>query len=258
VGAPYFIAMDKDSFYFPHDYDPTGDPKVQALIGEFGATGYGIYWRIVEMLHSDCEHKLPLKKYIYSAIAKQMLTSVEQISTIIEYCIDTCELFNSDGAYITSNRVNRNINRRSQLSEKRSLAGKASAIARQVSTNVNKGKKRKGKKIEEDIIEFSFFWDPYHVITGILKSDKDSALKYWNKLKSDEQQKAIDNIQSYYDSLSDKKYCKKARTYLSDKNFNDEFIKKVIPIKQEKVYREGDLIPNPDWKEPQRLSNANR
>ena len=212
--------MDKDCYYFPHDYDPTGDPKVQALIGEFGAAGYGIFWRVIEMLHSDSTHKLPLKKYIYSAIAKQMLTSVEQITTIINYCIDTCELFNSDGEYITSDRVNRNINKRTQLSEKRSIAGKASASVRQKSTNVNKGKEKKVKEINNNITKF---WDSYHSITSLPKTDYQAALKYWNKLSESEQQKAIENIKPYFDSLKDKKYCKKARTYLADKNYNDEF-----------------------------------
>ena len=50
-----------------------------------------------------------------------------------------------------------------------------------------------------------------------------AAQKYWDKLSDIERQKAIDNIKPYYDSLKDKKYCKKARTYLADKNFNDEF-----------------------------------
>ena len=63
--------MTKESYYFPHDYEPTGDPKIQALIGEYGATGYGIFWRVVEMLHSNAEHKLPFKNYIFLAIAKQ-------------------------------------------------------------------------------------------------------------------------------------------------------------------------------------------
>jgi hypothetical protein len=72
-------------------------------------------------------------------------------------------------------------------------------------------------------IDFNIFWDSYHSITGIIKSDKDAAEKYWKKLKREDQQKAIDNIKLYYNSLPDKKYCKKARTYLSDKNFNDEF-----------------------------------
>ena len=54
--------------------------------------------------------------------------------------------------------------------------------------------------------------------------------KYWNKLKSGEKIRAINNIQPYFDSLNDKKYCKKARTYLSDKNFNDEFKKPDIKL----------------------------
>ena len=39
--------MAKDAFYFPHDYEATNDPKLQALVGEFGAAGYGIYSKIL-------------------------------------------------------------------------------------------------------------------------------------------------------------------------------------------------------------------
>ncbi len=70
---------------------------------------------------------------------------------------------------------------------------------------------------------FLVFWDSYHAITGLVKSDKEASVKHWKKLKETEKQKAIENINLYFNSLSDKKYCKKARTYLSDKNFNDEF-----------------------------------
>ncbi len=86
---------------------------------------------------------------------------------------------------------------------------------------------------KKENLYFITFWDQYHLITGLSKTDKEATEKYWKKLKSDEQQKAIDNIKLYYDSLNDKKYCKKARTYLADKNFNDEFknsIKAEIPI----------------------------
>jgi hypothetical protein len=144
----------KDTYYFQHDYEPTSDPKMVALLGDHGAVGYGIYWRIVEMLHSDTEHKLPHKKYIYLALAKQMLTSVEQIEAIVNFAIQECELLKSDGEYFWSDRVIRNIERRNDISKKRSKAGKASARAKQVltsveqnSTNANKGKERKVKEI---------------------------------------------------------------------------------------------------------------
>ena len=55
------------------------------------------------------------------------------------------------------------------------------------------------------------------------KSDKEAAIKKWNQLKKGEKDKAVQMIEAYYNHLPDKKYCKKARTYLNDKNFNDEF-----------------------------------
>lgn len=150
----------KDAYYFSHDYNPTSDPKIQALIGEYGAVGYGIFWRIVEMLHEDELHKLPCKQYIYLALAKQLLTSVEQVSSIVDYCINVCELFQSDNTFFWSERVIRNISKRTEISNKRSKAGKISAESRknttsvehvstgveQNSTNGNKGKESKGKE----------------------------------------------------------------------------------------------------------------
>ena len=212
--------MSKEAFYFPHDYEAIGDPKLQALVGEFGAVGYGVFWRIIEMLHSDQDHKLPLKQYIFIAIAKQMLTSAEQIEAIVKQNIEVYELFNSDGQYFWSDRVNRNFELRAQLSEKRAIAGRLGAIAKQKLAKPSKEKKRKEKEIINNI---SSFWDSYHSITGLRKTDLQAAQKYWDKLSDIERQKAIDNIKPYYDSLKDKKYCKKARTYLADKNFNDEF-----------------------------------
>lgn len=85
------------------------------------------------------------------------------------------------------------------------------------------------KAILKPEVEFGEFWDKYHNITGLKKTDLQPCLKYWKKLTSKEKQSAIDNIQSYYDSLpiySTGKPVKKARTYLDHKNFNDEFEKK--------------------------------
>lgn len=125
------------AFYFQHDYDPLGDPKLSALVGEFGAVGYGLYWRLVEMLHTDQDHTLPHKKFVYVAIAKQMLTSVEQVEDVLMYAIDVCELFESDGELFWSNRVMRNIEKRAELSKKRSVAGKMSSERRQTTSKIS-------------------------------------------------------------------------------------------------------------------------
>ena len=124
--------------YFQHDTDATNDPKITALISEFGGLAYGIFWRIVELLHNEESHKLQKKNYIYSALAKQMSTSVEQIKDIIKYSIE-CEIFYEDEEFIWSKRVFKNIEKRNNISVKRSEAGKISALKRtnaeQVSTN---------------------------------------------------------------------------------------------------------------------------
>jgi len=41
-----------------------------------------------QILHLNSDHKLPLRQYIFLAIAKQMLTSAEQIQAIIKYCTE--------------------------------------------------------------------------------------------------------------------------------------------------------------------------
>ena len=72
-------------------------------------------------------------------------------------------------------------------------------------------------------ITFEEFWDIYHTITHLPKTDNKPAKSKWNRLTKGKKRLAIDNIRAYYDSLSDKKYCKKARTYLEDEAFENEF-----------------------------------
>lgn len=85
-----------------------------------------------------------------------------------------------------------------------------------------------GKKKDAAASElFSRFWETYHNLSGKPKTDRDATLKYWNKLNAVEQSMAIDNIPYYLKQVRDMygtlMYAKKARTYLADKNFNDEF-----------------------------------
>ena len=79
------------------------------------------------------------------------------------------------------------------------------------------------EKIEDNA--FENFWNKYHEISGLNKTDTEPAEKYWKKLTKTERQKAIDSIKGYVDSIENKKYIKKARTYLSAKSFNDEVYK---------------------------------
>lgn len=150
--------MAKEVYYFSHDYDPTGDPKITAMLGEYGGIGYGCFWRLTEMLHVDEKHALPLKKYIFLAIAQQMQASADFVEKFIKSCIEDYELFETDGKVFWSKRVNKNIGKRDEISEKRSKAGKTgsevkkkqasvkqtSANAEQNLANASKGNEIKG------------------------------------------------------------------------------------------------------------------
>ena len=83
----------------------------------------------------------------------------------------------------------------------------------------------KGRELFSNSISVSFeqFWEHYHTITHLPKTDKSAAETKWKRLKSKEKEKAIQMVEAYYNSLNDKRYCRKARTYLDNKNFNDEF-----------------------------------
>lgn len=235
--------MAKETYYFSHDYNPTSDPKIQALIGEHGAIGYGIYWRIVEMLHEDNNHKLELKKYIYIALAKQMSTSVEQVQGIVEDCINVYELFCSDEMHFWSERVMRNIDKRSEISSKRSKAGKISAENRKKTTQVEqvpthveqiptKEIKEKEIKVKENSIKieiesafpFNDFWELYDKKVG----DKAKLEKKWQQISEPARLLIKEHIPKYKESQPEKKFRKDPQTYLNNKSWNDEIITETI------------------------------
>lgn len=232
--------MSKESFYFQHDYEPTSDPKIQALIGEFGAVGYGVFWRIVEMLHSNAEHKLPLKQYMLLAIAKQMSVSAEQIQAIIKYCIEVCELFVSDGEYIESNRVNSNFEMRLKISEKRSVAGRLGAIAKQNSAKLSIEKNTKEKiiiendTIQDNITSFKSFWNTYDK-----EVDKEKCESIWNNLTDSERAACVEKLPAYIDSTPDKLFRKHPENYLQKRSWNNEIPS--LQIKSSSIRNSEDI-----------------
>jgi len=149
--------MKANTFYFPHDFDAAADPKMQTLLSKHGANGYGVFWRIVELLHAEPTHKIPLKEYIFISLSNQLLIANKQIIEIIQYAISPAELLQSDGTYIWSNRVESNIQLRQDISIKRAISGslggktRANASSKQANASSNvanpsKGKERKGKE----------------------------------------------------------------------------------------------------------------
>lgn len=121
----------KEAYFFRHDYNPTNDPKIICLLGNYGGLGYGVFWRITELLNEEETHKLQFKNYIFEAIAKQMLANAKQIEAIIRSCIEY-ELFDTDNEYFWSNRVIRDVEWRKEISIKRAQSGRLGGKSKQV------------------------------------------------------------------------------------------------------------------------------
>ena len=161
----------KDSYYFSHDGNARNDPKIKAMRKKHKMMGYGIYWVIIEMMRESEDYTLPLKEYIFDAIAEETGKDVSFIKHYIEECVEQFELFKRTDDCIYSESLLNRMAKKDEITEMRRRAGLASAEARrkttgvqelstsdeqvlntpeQVSNNKSKVKERKGKKLTKE------------------------------------------------------------------------------------------------------------
>jgi hypothetical protein len=230
--------------YFPF-YCEEGK-KMYYLEETYGNDGFAVFVKILRELAKTDYHYLDLSKnttmMFLSAkckVDKKILESIindlvelEKFDSVLwnENKIIWCQDFiNSiQDAYIK--RKNKCITYDGLLLLLISLGVRKPNKSKSIDT-VNTQTKVKKTKEEEIKVTFEIFWITYHDITDIPKTDKEPAFKKWKILNDSERLKAVKKIHNYYNSLEDKKYCKKARTYLNDKTFNDEFKTTIVKDK---------------------------
>lgn len=141
--------MTKDTYYFSHDYNARNDKKISALVREYKSAGYGIFWATAEMLHEE-GGEIELDELTLSAISKDLNEDFDLVKSVIEKCISSFKLFclSSDNI-LTANRVRRNLDKRNEISKKRSDAGKAGANAKQMQANAEQKQAKEIKEIKE-------------------------------------------------------------------------------------------------------------
>ena len=140
----------KKTYYFQHDFEAISDPKIQYILAKFGGIGYGLWWRIVEMLHQEEENKLQHKEYIYFALANQLKCEQDLVKSFIQSCIEDVDLLGSDGEYFWSERVLKNVGKMQNIKEKRSAAGKLSAEKRAENQEVATSVEQNSASVEQN------------------------------------------------------------------------------------------------------------
>lgn len=228
--------------YFPLDVDI--DDKIELIEAKHGIVGFGIVIKLFQRIYKE-GYFLYWNEQSVLLFSKRINVDINKVNDVINDCLcyqllDKC--LHKKYGILTSSGIQKRyltaIDRRKEINLCKNYINVdingINVHINWINDDNNTQSKEDNSKEDNSInVEFSVFWDSYHSITGLSKSDKESSEKYWKKLKEEERQKAINNIKPYFDSLNDKKYCKKARTYLSAKNFNDEFknsIKAEIPI----------------------------
>ena len=116
--------------YFSHDINARNDKKIAALVMDYKSSGYGIFWCAVEMLHDE-DGIIDLDDLMFSHIAKDLNEDFELVKEVLNKCQSKYNLFKLIDNRLTSNRVVRNLDIKRGISEERSRAGKAGAIAKQ-------------------------------------------------------------------------------------------------------------------------------
>ena len=83
-------------------------------------------------------------------------------------------------------------------------------------------KEYKEEKEINNKLDFIIFWDTYNKKVG----DKTKCQKIWDKLSLDTQKQIIDSLPLFISQSSDKQFQPHPLTYLNQKRWNDEIIKK--------------------------------
>ena len=145
----------KESFYFPHDVNAIQDPKMVTMLMECGATGIGLFWIIIELMHQQCNGitVAQLTHYI-NLYGKQGTYDQLTLDKVGKVLFDTKLLIEKDGM-VYSERVINNMKKRHELSE----IGKENAIKRwhgnavamQGQCHPNAIKERKGNEKKEEV-----------------------------------------------------------------------------------------------------------
>lgn len=212
-------------------------------LNECSAQSVGVYIKIMCIMHKSDEYGTILLKQKDKQNSSTSLNFAYKLLKHLPFSIEVIhdsilELVNEGVLIIDGDKMfQKRMVKDNKISEARSRAGseggKKSAFA-QAKLQANTQAKHQANseyEYENNIVVnkeektdslFEGFWEEYHNRTTKPKEDKEAAFKKWKQLTKEEKRKAIDMIEAYSRS-NDPRYLKKARTYLGDKSFNNEF-----------------------------------
>jgi hypothetical protein len=123
--------MANDRYWFKHDYEAGSDEKLEELIEQYGAIGYGVYWWVVERLHKE-NNSIELTERFFKSVSRKMKQKLEKIKQLLNEMVEDFNLFEVDNNFLFANRVQKNLNEKNGVSQIRSVAGKKGVEKKQL------------------------------------------------------------------------------------------------------------------------------
>jgi len=120
----------KDTYYLKHDSNAAHDPKMVAMLMRYKMEGYGRFWRLVEILREQMDGRIPRRKWGLVTLSQVWGCSEQEADEYIEALVSTYELIKSDGEFIWSNRVARDMEILNARRRSRADAGEKGATAK--------------------------------------------------------------------------------------------------------------------------------
>jgi len=256
--------MKDNTHYFQHDYNASEDEKVIDLRADYGWEGYGIFWKIIEML---AQHNGKMHLHC-NRIAFALQVDKQKVEAIIK----NYNLFEFEGEYFYSKRLLNQLNWREEIKQKRKKAaekrwndGSSNASALQEQSKSNAGamqdyaqdrtgqdrtghnnlnqlsfmesdvysiKKPTKNKLNKWVSENGYpqeFEELYNL--SFKKQDKLAALVHWVSLKESEREKVREHWPEYTRVKNDQ-YQKLFRTYLSERGWEMDLSQFIVKQKK--------------------------
>lgn len=239
----------KEAYYFSHDRNARGDPKILEMRSVYGSIGYGWFWILVELMSEQESYRLDMSsKYAFHGFASQMQCKSEEAEQFIADCINEFKLFESDAELFWSNTLLRRMGKAHEKSEKARKSAESrwnkkeeNANASENDANASKNDAIKERKVNEmklnkdiDIRTIYEHWKSKSILTNhrILTTHIKNQITYkLNDYTVNELQECIDN---YSLILSDKSYKLDTSWSLHDfleKNHFEKFLNERNPFK---------------------------
>jgi uncharacterized protein YdaU (DUF1376 family) len=86
-------------------------------------------------------------------------------------------------------------------------------------------------------IDFDFFWNDYDKKVG----DKQKLKSKWNKLSDNDRNKIMEYLPLYIEAVPDKQFRKNPETFLNNKSWLDEIVKRTNPEYSKQSYAEREF-----------------